>query len=312
MYSYGSSARIGVGKRGHGGRNYRPPKPKNNDPSVLVPPPLKACNCMIQLDITEYAELAPEIQQQRRRLHLCFEGRTINERRKSLADTEKALRLGFGVHLVVPGRNQKGPLAVVGKTIREALPAVDYFMQQLVLGNNTSNASPTNFLTGRIMRNVKDPNAVVLVGRFRQQPRQNESLSEENHNEDIFRLQPYWLFESNSWNAMVCPLSLPPNPIGDTPTPDNNDEGNSQTPVEQEQKAISEALQIGFDNLRFRIGNAALSALDIFLHPPPGTMNMPPKAFATGDPSNNSIHELYRELGQTRVALPKAAPVSEE
>jgi len=261
---------------------------------------------MVQLDIPEYAELAPvvvvEEQQQRRRLHLCFQGRNSQERKKSLSTTEKALRSGFGVHLVVPGRNQKGPLAVVGKSIQETLPAVDYLLHQLVLENNA--------LTGRIMRNVKDSNDVVLSARFHLQRMQSSIASNDNADEDFFTLQPYWLFESDSWNAMVCPLSLPQSRTGNTSSTNNNDENkNLQHP--DEQKAIAEALQIGFDNLRFRIGNAALSTLNIFLHPPPGTTTMQPKAYATGDPSNNSIHALYREIGQTRVSLPKATSLAE-
>uniref|UniRef100_A0A7S0TBN1 Uncharacterized protein n=1 Tax=Pseudo-nitzschia delicatissima TaxID=44447 RepID=A0A7S0TBN1_9STRA len=286
MYSHGSSARVGIGKRGHGGRNYRPPKPKKNN-EELVPPPLKACDCMIQLDIAEYAELGQEIEQQRRRLHLCFEGNTLGKRKTSLKNTEKTLRSLFGVHLVVPGRNQKGPLALAGKSIQETLPAVDYLMQRLVLEENTnsdndSTNSDSRFLLGRIMRNVKDPNDFVLSGRFLQQ--RNHLSSDET---EMIHLQPYWLFESDSWNAMVCPLSLPRN--------QTSGESNSQ----DEQQAIAEALQIGFDNLRFRLGNAALSKLRIFLHP--CTTSLPPKAFATGDPS--TANSLYREIRQTKVNL---------
>ena len=57
MYSYGSSARVGGGKRGHGGRNYRPPKEKR-DPDV-TPPPLRQCLCVVEFNIEEYTQIAP-------------------------------------------------------------------------------------------------------------------------------------------------------------------------------------------------------------------------------------------------------------
>ena len=309
MYSHGPSARVGVGKRGHGGRNYRPPKERNQDPSVLTPPPLKACDCMIQLDIPEYAQLAPPTAQgQRCRRHWSFPGTNLNERKRSLAQTEKRLRSKFGVHLVVPGRKQTGPLAVAGKSVREVLPAVDYLMRILVLdGDHTNTAMlPSNgrFLTGRIMRNVKDPNDVVLAGRFLQPP----TLQTTNERNDL-SLHPYWLFESPSWSVVVCPLSL-----SETETADNQSSSNKK----QHQVAIAEALQISFDNLRFRMGNAALSNLQLFLHSPPpvapkdNTIEAPTlpeqRAFAMGDPTSSAIRDLFREIQQTRVVLPEIAP----
>ena len=315
MYSHGSSARVGVGRSGPGGRNYRPPKPKKNI-NGLVPPPLKACDCSIQLDIPEYAEVAAiGEEEQCRRLHLCFEGQSLNERKQSLSNTEKALRSEFGVHLVVPGRNQKGPLAVVGKSIQQALPAVDYLMDRLILesSNNsgtgsTDESSSLPFLKGRITRNVKDPNDVAISGRFFL--RQNDS-SNENRAQESIRLQPYWLFESDSWNVMVCPLSLPNTANATSPAPASSGEARPLEEVQQgHQNAITEALQISFDNLRFRIGNASLSELDIFLHPPPTSRlksAVPQqKVFATGDPSGACIQALYQEIRQTRVVFPKA------
>lgn len=364
MYRHGSSARVGVGKRGHGGRDYRPPKQKN-DPSKLVPPQLKECSCMVQLDVLEYSEVAvaavvgrtstptgeeEQQQPQGRRLHLCFEGSSLDQRKKSLKNVEQVLRSGFGVHLVVPGRSQAGPVAVVGKSCKDTLPAVEYLMHRLVLtGNNDNNnnnfsmnssnnrddesqtpptdftevsSSSPSFLKGRIMRNVKDPNDVVLSGRFlQQQPQPNHHhhrlvsqqqessfcpCTNENTNndgddsdDDGIHLEPFWLFESESWSIMVCPLTLPSLP---------------KQQQQQIQTAIVEALQVGFDNLQFRLGNTALSELDIFLHQPPSSasppnsntnanviVTPPPKAFASGDPASACIQTLYREILQTRV-----------
>lgn len=317
MYSHGSSARVGVGKRGHGGRNYRPPKEKK-DPSKLVPPPLKECNCMIQLDVSEYAELAPVVERttqreeqqqeeqqqspQRRRLHRCFAGRTLKERQASLRSTEQGLRSGFGVHLVVPGRNQTGPLAVVGKSYRETLPAVEYLMHRLVL-NSSEEETEAPFLRGRIQRNVKDPNDVLLSGRFfqHQQQTQQQQHPEENTT-SYYYLQPYWLFESDSWNTLVCPLTIQELPSA-----------NTAEAAHVQQKSIAEALQISLDNLSFELGNSALSELDIFWHPAPNPKNVtavaaaPQKAFCAGDPSSEGIVALYRAIRATKVILPSEA-----
>ena len=260
---------------------------------------------MIQLDIPEYAQLAPPTAQgQQIRLHWSFPGPNLDERKRSLAQTEKRLRSKFGVHLVVPGRKQTGPLAVAGKSIKEVLPAVNYLMGILLLDGDHTNTAvlPSNgrFLNGRIMRNVKDPNDVVLSGRFLQPP----TLQTANETNDL-SLNPYWLFESPSWSVVACPLSL-----SETETADNQSS--------EHQDAIAEALQISFDNLRFRMGNAALSNLQIFLHSPPppapndNTTESPTlpdqRAFAIGDPTSSAIRDLFREIQQTRIVLPELGP----
>ena len=58
MYSYGSTARVGSGKRGHGGRNYRPPK-ERRDPNS-TPPPIKLCRCVLEFNIEEYNHVEPQ------------------------------------------------------------------------------------------------------------------------------------------------------------------------------------------------------------------------------------------------------------
>ena len=73
-----------------------------------------------------------------------------------------------------------------------------------------------------------------------------------------------------------------------------------------------------YDNLRFRMGNAALSNLQLFLHSlPPSAPNdntteaptLPQqRAFAIGDPTSSAIRDLFREIQQTRVVLPEIAP----
>ena len=107
MYSHGSSARAGIGKRGHGGREYRPPRERRD--AEATPPPLKEGACLLRFFLDEYSRPAP------RRDHRCFGGRD------GLRSLERALRSRCLCHLVVPGRRQSGPVAIVGRTIREAL-----------------------------------------------------------------------------------------------------------------------------------------------------------------------------------------------
>ena len=394
MYSHGSSVRIGVGKRGHGGRNYRPPsdnnKKRGDDPNKLIPPPLKECNCLIQLDVPEYAEIASSSVSvsasssnsnhnnqssgtggvpPSRRLHLCFEGSTLDKRRKSVREIEKKLRSEFGVHLIIPGRNQRGPLAVVGVSHRETIPATAYLMKRLIFddpptnssssssssnaattastsaaaaGTNNTSSSIVFFLTGRIQRNVKDPNDVVLSGRFFQHQR----LSQQQQMDAAatqFLLSPYWLFESASWNVMVCPLTSPTlqqhqqrkssiTPLstvsGDEKSRSSSmtqssspSSSSSMTKQEETSTMILEALQTCVDNLRFRLGNLALSELDIFLHPSPPSLRSPESAFATGNsttqaPNNHQLQHsapilaIFEEIRQVRVTLPDGLAIT--
>jgi len=312
MFSYGSSARVGVGRRGPGGREYKPPKDRKKDPSKLVPPPLKHCDCMIQLDLPEYAALPREDEREgtngqttvARRLHLCFEGATIRERTSSLRTVEQALRSGFGVHLVVPGRKQTGPVAVAGKSYRETIPAVDYLLQKLVLPN-TQNANDErqsvgpHSVSGRILRNVKDPSNVALEGRFFQQTKQIQSATPVTETNDFeFHLEPYWMFENESWNILACPLE-PPTMHSDT----HWEESSMSSSTTAVNDAIARALRLGLDNFRFRLGNAALSELDIILAPPHALNVSSPKAFAAGNPTAQTIQALYQEIQRTRVVL---------
>jgi hypothetical protein len=388
MYSHGSSVRIGVGKRGHGGRNYRPPsdnnKKRGDDSNKLIPPPLK-----IQLDVPEYAEITSSSSSVSasssdhndpssgtgglppRRLHLCLEGSTLDERRKSVREIEKKLRSEFGVHLVIPGRNQRGPLAVVGLSHRETIPAIAYLMKRLIFDdpstNSSSNAATTAttsvaagtnnnntsssivfFLTGRIQKNVKDPNDVILSGRFFQYHRLSQQQQIDAATQ--FLLSPYWLFESASWNVMACPLTSPTiqqpsqqhqnqhqqsassmmplstvsgdgNSSSMTQSSSSTSSSSSMTKQEETSTMILEALQMCVDNLRFRLGNLALSELDIFLHPTPPSLRSPESAFATGNsptraPNNHQLQHpapilaIFEEIREVRVTLPDGVAIT--
>ena len=131
MYSYGSSARVGS-KQGHGGRNYRPP-PERKDPKS-TPPPLKLCDCLIELDVPEYATPQPQ-----GRAHTSFGGR------QQVDACIRTIRLTHCCHLEIPGRTKGGPVGVVGETVQDAVPACHHLLQRLAV----------NQIRARIHRNVK-------------------------------------------------------------------------------------------------------------------------------------------------------------
>ena len=257
---------------------------------------------------------------------------------------------------------------------RETIPATAYLMKRLIFddpptnssssssssnaattastsaaaaGTNNTSSSIVFFLTGRIQRNVKDPNDVVLSGRFFQHQR----LSQQQQMDAAatqFLLSPYWLFESASWNVMVCPLTSPTlqqhqqqhqqrkssiTPLstvsGDeksssssmTQSSSSSSSSSSMTKQEETSTMILEALQTCVDNLRFRLGNLALSELDIFLHPSPPSLRSPESAFATGNsttqaPNNHQLQHsapilaIFEEIRQVRVTLPDGLAIT--
>lgn len=132
MYGYGSSARAATGKRGHGGRNYRPPPERKGG---AAPPPLKQCDCLVEIDIPEYQRM------EERRSHVCFGGREM------VQETIKAVRSIHLCHLEIPGRTKAGPVGIVGKTVEQVIPATFYVMHKLLL--------EIRQVETRIHRNVK-------------------------------------------------------------------------------------------------------------------------------------------------------------
>jgi hypothetical protein len=143
MNSYGSSSRVATGKQGHGGRNYRPP-PDRKDPNS-TPPPLKQCDCLVELDLPEYAT-----PQQEGRVHATFRGG-----RQAVQDSTKVIRSVYCCHLKIPGRSKGGPVGVVAKTTAQAIPACHCLMQQLTIENP---------IQARIHRNVKQAGVPIVEG----------------------------------------------------------------------------------------------------------------------------------------------------
>lgn len=143
MYSYGSSSRVATGKQGHGGRNYRAPPDRKDKNST--PPPLKQCDCLVELDLPEYA--TPQLEG---RVHATFRGG-----RQAMQDSTKVIRSTYCCHLEIPGRSKGGAVGVVAKTTSQAIPACHYLMQQLTIETK---------IQARIHRNVKQVGAPAVEG----------------------------------------------------------------------------------------------------------------------------------------------------
>ena len=236
MYAYGSSARA---KSGHGGRNYRPP-PERKDPSC-TPPPLKECSCLILLDIDEYQSLQPT-----GRLHIVFGGR------ETMQYCETFVRSEFTVHLIIPGRKQAGPVAIAAQTYRQALPAVAWLLQR-IQGVDDS-------VSGRIQTNVKNVQDPGVSGIW---TKPSSTRSER---------KPYWLFQSETWSVLGCPLLLLEN---------NDDE-------EESRMSMLAILQTCVDNAKFRLGSGVVNQVHVFTDPQAST------AFGAGNHQQALV--LYKEV----------------
>jgi hypothetical protein len=183
MYSYGSGSRaIGITSRtGHGGGNYRPPSNKRRKAKkgqAATPPALKECHCVVEWFVDEYSRPAvatasvisasdetPAVRQ-----HSFFGGRN------SMTSIQKALRQNYGVHLVVPGRAQAGPIMIAGRSLQDVIPAANLLLQQVEIPLfvedtlTLTGENETSYIQGRVRRRDNDPrhNAIEIPieGRF--------------------------------------------------------------------------------------------------------------------------------------------------
>ncbi|KAL3941384.1 MAG: hypothetical protein SGBAC_004241 [Bacillariaceae sp.] len=265
MYGHHSSARVGVGKRGHGGREYRPPRPRKDPNST--PPPLKECSCLLQIDIPEYLQAQPT-----GRLHASFGGR------EKVQECERFLRANCCVHLVIPGRKQGGPVAIAGRSHEETLPAATYLLSKL-------QSMTTEVLEGRIQLNVKNVQAPTITGRWRC-PQMASS------DDGSVPPRPICIFESEKWNVLTC-MWKPSDPTVDIVTEEAAAETSDDTELNHGSSSASqfnekiddtddkwtpflEILRICVDNVILRAGN--LPGLFSFVH------DFPPMALVCGDP----------------------------
>jgi hypothetical protein len=238
MYSHGSSARAGIGKSGHGGRNYRPPK-ERRDPNV-TPPPLKQCACLLEFQLEEYAQPAPD-----GRPHHALGGR------QALQNLEGTLRSDFSVHLIVPGRRQSGPVAIVGRAYRDALPAAAHLLNQ-ISRNLISQQHQAATVEGRIFLNVQDPKPKLIEGRWTSSSSCLTTI--------------HWLFQSADWSVLACPLVGEVDDSMTTTATTAVAASNSEVlPPHDNGTGIVTTLQTCLDNAAFRLGSSSISNLDIFV-----------------------------------------------
>lgn len=145
---------------------------------------------------------------------------------------ERDLRSDYQVHLMVPGKKQEGPISMVAKTYKEALPALASLFEHLIIDGSTR---------GRIHRNVKDPRVGILEGSFLPEaPSIDSSL-------------PYWLFQSPQLSVLTCSLLSGDGKDNSKISPNNNS------------RAVT--LQTCLDNIVFRLGKEAIGKLEIFMDP---------------------------------------------
>jgi len=298
MYSgsYGSSSRVGSGKRGHGGRSYRPPKDRGD--RTAAPPPLKECNCLVELGLPEYSGPEPAGRQ-----HLSFKNG-----RRGVSECEKYVRSVFQVHLQIPGRQTAGqPVAVVGQTYKNVLPAVEWILnecldEQHVGTSNSSEAGST--IPGRIHRNVKNERERPIDGRFflsdhaafiQRQNQQRDHQNEEESSSEVNKcvLVSSLLFRSSSdaaipWSVLSCRVILIKQslePSNGTPgaSPSNDVTSASSTDGDILSKAAS-VLSARLDDVNFRLGNTILASLEFFHFASNRPEHSYLVAFAVGDP----------------------------
>ena len=156
MYSYGSSARVGggSGKRGHGNRPYRaPPDRSKQQPQ---PPPLKQCDCLVEMDVPEYLVRTTDGEP---RQHLTFGGR------QAMQAVVRHVRTQFTCHLQVPGKHQGNPVALVAASLEQAIPACHYVLQHVRQQISAVDDNVPSTIAARIHRNVKT-NVPILTGRL--------------------------------------------------------------------------------------------------------------------------------------------------
>jgi hypothetical protein len=282
MYSYGSSARAEVGRKGHGGRPYRPPpKKRRDDQHSMQPPPLKECSCLVELHLEEYREPQPVLG----RHHVCFGGR------QAMEQCERIVRSNYGCHLMVPGKKQPGPVSLVAKTYREALPALAYLMEHMQMHHHPQREE-TIILGVRFHRNVKDERDHVLEGTIpmpiinSQQQQQQGSASSNSQRVTI----PYWLFQSPTWSVLACNLLVANLDSDNNNNNNNNDVKHNKSTVRDSSYGLVQdrvtTLQTCFDNWEFQLGKEHVGKLDIFVDP------FVEYSFAVGDPDQAEMLSL--------------------
>jgi hypothetical protein len=195
-----------------------------------MPPPLKECNCLIELPVQEYQVTKPLGRQ-----HRCFGGR------EAMEYCQKTLRSSYHVHLMVPGKKQMGPLSIIAKSIHEAISALAWLLlESWCVEHNES-------LEVRIYRNVQEGRDCLLRGIFPCRLHEQEVTS------TMFTplSQPVWLFQSPAWVVLACRLGLLSN-------------DGSQNDTDKVSATLS-IMQPCLDNVVFQLGQETVGKVDIFI-----------------------------------------------
>lgn len=195
MYGYHHGVSNGGFKRGHGGRNYRPP-PERPDKKTS-PPPIKECACLIEIKLDEYnVKSAPQ-----QRTHHSFGGRTIMEMCKKKCRNKR-------VHLVVPGRNQAGAVSLLAGSHQDALSACKWLLERIVSWDTASLSTENEeTLAGRVILNLlNNDSREEKVGIFLKQQTTNRSSNSSITRSGDNHTQPHWFFQSlnDSWGIVTC------------------------------------------------------------------------------------------------------------
>jgi hypothetical protein len=180
---------------------------------------------------------------------------------------ERTVRTDYCCHLMVPGKKQPGPVSLVAKHYREALPALAWLMEHIHHEEETS-------IRVRFHRNFKDDRDQVLEGTV-------IPLNSHQGGAGHQATSPYWLFQSPVWSVLTCNL------LGtlDSGNDGKHDESTAHdySPLLQERVA---ELQTCLDNLEFQMGKHYVGKLDIFVDP------FLEYAFAVGDPDQAEMMRL--------------------
>lgn len=239
MFSYGSSARAGVGKSGHGGRPYRPP-PERRDPNE-TPPPFKECMCLVEIYAPEYNYTEPL-----GRRHIFFGGR------EQVEHCQRILRSKHHVHLMVPGKKQMGPISVISRSLSDSIPALAWLFENLLVEGD-------NNIEGRIYRDVRQGRNNVLQGHFLNR---TQSQYDSTSGESSFLSQPFSIFQSSTWVVLACKI----NSGGDACSAYENERDQAdRDSLNRKAGDCVSVMQTYLDNIVFQLGREALGTLDIYM-----------------------------------------------
>mmetsp|Transcript_1009 Transcript_1009/g.1391 ORF Transcript_1009/g.1391 Transcript_1009/m.1391 type:complete len:335 (+) Transcript_1009:90-1094(+) len=296
MYSYHGSSSTGF-RRGHGGKNYRPPPERRN--KSITPPPIKECTCLVEINLDEYNEISaprPRTHQSFCRINSNNDSRSNRNGHSSMSKVVESLKKKcreMRVHLIIPGRNQSGPVSLVGGSYQDVLQATKWLLERIVawdtftsytcdsnsnhvnatiaLVAGEGNGTGTEILKGRIIMDITaashdfddDDNNNKKTGYFFRIRHDNDGNIQSTNS------KPQWLFQcmNKDWSILTChyieseldPDDAKSDKNGKNNDDDDDDSSNGERHINDIQKeAIElhtiESLITCVDNVKFRKG----------------------------------------------------------